>query len=54
VQCNKIYKEKTNRGKGIGTKVLKEALKIGFKDVKFEKINGKQLKGLEISKPFSL
>ncbi|MFZ5966223.1 MAG: GNAT family N-acetyltransferase [Bacillota bacterium] len=30
--------EEKNRGKGIGKKVLKEVLRIGFEDMKFEKI----------------
>lgn len=36
--CRFLIGEENNRGKGIGTKVLKEAIKIGFEDIKFEKI----------------
>ncbi|MBC2578762.1 GNAT family N-acetyltransferase [Clostridium sp. DJ247] len=35
---NKMKFEMELRGKGIGTKVLKEALRIGFEDFRFEKI----------------
>ena len=36
--CRLLIGEKNNRGKGIGTEVLKEALRIGFEDMKFQKI----------------
>lgn len=36
--CRFLIGEEIFRGKGIGTKVLKEVLRIGFKDLKFEKI----------------
>jgi RimJ/RimL family protein N-acetyltransferase len=36
--CRFLIGEESNRGKGIGTEVLKEALRIGFEDMKFEKI----------------
>jgi len=36
--CRFLIGEKSNRGKGIGTKVLKEVIRIGFEDMKFQKI----------------
>jgi RimJ/RimL family protein N-acetyltransferase len=36
--CRFLIGEENNRGKGIGTRVLKEALRVGFEDMKFEKI----------------
>ncbi|HEY8890320.1 MAG TPA: GNAT family protein [Clostridium sp.] len=36
--CRFLIGEENYRGKGIGTEVLKEILRIGFKDFKFEKI----------------
>ncbi|MCY6372606.1 GNAT family N-acetyltransferase [Clostridium ganghwense] len=36
--CRFLIGEETVRGKGIGTRVLKEVLRIGFEDLKFEKI----------------
>lgn len=36
--CRFLIGEENYKGKGIGTKVLKEILRIGFEDLKFEKI----------------
>lgn len=36
--CRFLIGKEGNRGRGIGTKVLKEVLRIGFEDIKFEKI----------------
>ncbi len=36
--CRFLIGEENIRGKGIGTQALKEILKIGFQDLKFEKI----------------
>lgn len=36
--CRFLIGEENVRGKGIGTEVLKEILRIGFEDLKFEKI----------------
>lgn len=36
--CRFLIGDENNRGKGIGRKALKEALRIGFEDMKFEKI----------------
>lgn len=36
--CRFLIGKENVRGKGIGTKVLKEVLRIGFEDLKFEKI----------------
>lgn len=36
--CRFLIGEENHRGNGIGTKALKEALRIGFEDMKFEKI----------------
>ncbi|WP_435789844.1 GNAT family N-acetyltransferase [Clostridium sp.] len=36
--CRFLIAERNNRGKGIGTKVLVEAIRIGFEDIKFQKI----------------
>ncbi|MDR3598350.1 GNAT family protein [Clostridium sp.] len=36
--CRFLIGEEKNRGKGIGQEVLKEILKIGFENMKFEKV----------------
>ena len=36
--CRFLIGDESTRGKGIGTKALKEAIRIGFEDMKFEKI----------------
>lgn len=36
--CRLLIGENYNRGKGIGTEVLKEVLRIGFEDMRFQKI----------------
>lgn len=36
--CRFLIGDENNRGKGIGAIVLKEAIRIGFEDMKFEKI----------------
>ena len=37
--CRFLIGEENYKGKGIGTQVLKETLRIGFEDLKFEKIS---------------
>jgi RimJ/RimL family protein N-acetyltransferase len=36
--CRFLIGEENNRGKGVGREVLKKILRIGFEDMKFEKI----------------